>query len=189
MFTTKSIVAILSAASLTLAAPTATTPDTPNVVARAPAVTKSVTVKANPLSFTPDNIFAEVGEVVEFHFKALNHTVTLSFFAEPCVPLADGFNSDFVFVPALPPALQSDKVFQITVTDKKPIWFYCAQTNGNHCQKGMTGVINQNPDGPNNLRAHRELAAKAVTKAAVGVLAGKNEGKLIANSNPNGGFS
>jgi hypothetical protein len=33
-------------------------------------------------------------------------------------------------------------MFTITINDTNPIWLYCSQTQGSHCQAGMAMVIN-----------------------------------------------
>lgn len=61
-------------------------------------------------------------------------SVIQSSFAQPCQPLnAASFFSGF-----FPTAEgQNPEVFQIVVQDKNPIWYYCGQTAGSHCQNGM----------------------------------------------------
>ena len=76
---------------------------------------------------------------------------------------------------------QSDKVFQIEVKDTKPFWFYCSQTVGNHCQNGMSGVINQNFNGPATLAKYKEAAK--LTGVSVSP-AYEQGGKVIKNPNP-----
>jgi plastocyanin len=91
------------------------------------------------LTFSPANVTALVGEVLSFNFNPKNHSVTQSSFDQPCQPLKDGgFSSGFVPTPISP----SGAVFELDVKDTKPLWFYCAQTNGNHCQTGMVGSVN-----------------------------------------------
>jgi hypothetical protein len=46
------------------------------------------------------------------------------------------------------------------VNDTKPIWFYCGQTKGNHCQMGMVGSINA-PRTGNTLSAFTAKAMNA----------------------------
>lgn len=114
------------------------------------------------LIYSPNDITAAVGDIVVFHFNpkvgvrsltstpiaktrtfkilthTQNHSVVQSSFGQPCVPLATGgFFSGFV-----PTTVPSTTTFTVTVADLKPIWFYCAQTVGSHCQKGMVGAIN-----------------------------------------------
>jgi plastocyanin len=118
--------------------------------------TVKVAVGADGLTYTPNNIVAAVGTNVEFTFSPKNHTVTQSSFADPCHPLANGFFSDFVPTTETP----SSTTFTITVKDSKPIWFYCSQTVGSHCQKGMVGAINA-PLSGNTLAKFTALAANA----------------------------
>lgn len=46
------------------------------------------------LVFTPSNITANVGDVIQFFFGPKNHTATQSSFDKPCDTLANGFDSD-----------------------------------------------------------------------------------------------
>jgi plastocyanin len=106
------------------------------VEAQAGSVVK-VTVGADGLLlYSPSNIGAEVGTVVEFEFFPNNHSVTQSSFMDPCHPLAGGFFSGFVPTQDSPSAT----TFSIIVNDTNPIWFYCGQTTGNHCQSGMSPI-------------------------------------------------
>jgi hypothetical protein len=62
-------------------------------------------------------------------------------FNEPCKPLDKGFFSGFT--PTASNSTESPTTFTITVTDtSRPIWAYCSQTVGDHCQKGMVFAIN-----------------------------------------------
>lgn len=134
---------------------------------------------------------AEIGSVIEFHFLPANHSVVESSFANPCQPKDHtSFFSGFFPVPA-GSGKQSDEVFQVEVRDAKPIWFYCAQNNGNHCQKGMTGVVNQNFDKQEfSLRRHREIAAASLQGGGTvvsGVQRFVQGGWRIPNPNPQSG--
>lgn len=104
-----------------------------------------------------------------------NHTVTQSSFKDPCHPLEGGFFSGFVPTTQSP----SSTTFTVTVTDSKPIWFYCSQTTGNHCQAGMVGAINA-PTTGNTLEAFIELAAQADTSTAP---EGGAVGGVLSNNN------
>ncbi|KAK1755488.1 Cupredoxin, partial [Echria macrotheca] len=108
------------------------------------------------LTYTPNDIVEIPGTIVEFKFNPKNHTVTQSSFAKPCFPLSDSsFSSGFVSTS------QSDVAsFFIEIKDTTPIWFYCGQVNGNHCQMGMAGGINA-PRTGNTVAAFIELAKKA----------------------------
>jgi hypothetical protein len=127
------------------------------VVSASPnAATHRVIAGFNGLHFEPQNIVAEVGDLVEVHFNPMNHSFAQSSFANPCVPINDNaFFSGFM------PTTQGENpnVFSIVVQDKKPIWAYCSQTKGSHCQMGMSMVINQDFNGPNTLDAYKKAAA------------------------------
>ena len=59
--------------------------------AASPSKTQYVTVGGTGgLVYTPEYIFAEVGEVVIFHFGTKNHTFTQSTFPEPCAAMPNG---------------------------------------------------------------------------------------------------
>lgn len=110
------------------------------------------------LTFTPNNITELPRTVVQFNFNPKNHSVVQSSFQDPCHPLDKGFSSGFIPTAVSP----SGAHFDIVVPDTKPIWFYCAQTTGNHCQSGMVGSINA-PTTGNTLEAFQDLAKKAST--------------------------
>lgn len=90
------------------------------------------------LAYSPNNIIAPPGTQIEFDYFPKNHSVVQSSFANPCHPLAGGFFSGFVPTAVGP----SSTTFTLTVNDTKPVWIYCAQTVGNHCQSGMVAAIN-----------------------------------------------
>ncbi|KAL5340443.1 hypothetical protein BJX70DRAFT_360997 [Aspergillus crustosus] len=173
---------LLGVTTTTLAAPTLTTRQEATTTVSVPltGVTHSITASlGGALRFDPDNVVAEIGDVIEWHFLPLNHTVAQSNFANPCVPLADGssFFPGFEFATS---AGQADDVFQIVVQDKNPIWYYCPQ--GRHCQAGMSGVINQDFNGGATLAAYKANSVDTVT-----VIPEVN-GEAIPNPNPDGGF-
>ncbi|KAG8532957.1 uncharacterized protein KY384_001738 [Bacidia gigantensis] len=115
-----------------------------------------VTVGADKqLKFCPDNVKAKVGDTLTFSFFPKNHSVVQSDFAHPCKPL-NGHGGIFSgFVPVN--TTQGPQNFVITVKDEKPLWLYCAQTTGNHCQAGMAMVVNE-PAAPNTLAQYKENA-------------------------------
>ncbi|KAJ6577739.1 hypothetical protein B0H19DRAFT_931889, partial [Mycena capillaripes] len=76
---------------------------------------------------------ASVGDTIEFHWGANNHTVTKSSELLPCnksseAPIFASGEHD------------KDFVFTQVVNDTKPIYYYCGTAT--HCEKGMFGVIN-----------------------------------------------
>ncbi|KAF2105949.1 hypothetical protein BDV96DRAFT_617547 [Lophiotrema nucula] len=133
--------------SLTLAAP-ADVPPT-QIIHR---IYAGSTVENGGLHFEPDNVVADIGDQIEIHFLPKNHAVVQSSFDEPCKPLEGGIFSGFNFAT---PEGEADNVFTFTVKDTKPFWYYCPQTNGNHCQKGMAGVINQDFSSDKTLAAYK----------------------------------
>ncbi|KAK0725101.1 hypothetical protein B0H67DRAFT_641555 [Lasiosphaeris hirsuta] len=118
-----------------------------------------VTVGKNgQLRFDPETIDAKKGDKVTYNFFARNHSVTQSSFEKPCMPLDNAIFS--AFVPTDSPDVASRTTFTIEVKDDKPIWIYCSQTNGNHCQNGMVHAINAPKQG-NTFDAYKALAAKS----------------------------
>lgn len=179
------IVSILAVSvGLAAALPTATSPDLISRTVSLTGVTHSVVAGlGGALVFDPDNVVAEVGDVVEWHYLPKNHSTAQSSFGSPCQPLNTG-NGFFSGFPATASG-QAPDVFQIVVETTDPIWYYCAQTVGNHCQNGMAGVINQNFDSANTLAAYKAAAALTGTSGVPPVVQG---GVVIPNPNPNGGF-
>jgi len=154
--------------------------------------TWSVTVALNGTqTFSPNNLVAQPGEMVQFQFQSGNHTVTQSTFDQPCQPISmhsnvTGFHSGFV--PAAASAAQGMfPTYTIMINDTKPIWLYCAQ--GKHCENGMVMVINQAATGAKTLDAFKALAAKASTIApggAAGGTSGSTTGTGTDASSPSG---
>jgi len=202
---TKTIAAVLAVASLAAAAPVTTaegatpttygTPTSNTVTTALPVdsavVTHRVAVGLGGLRFEPNNIFANVGEVIEFKFLARNHSVAQSSFDAPCKPIIDpatgaqqSFFAGFDFF--TPDAgVLNPNVYQIVVKDTKPIWFYCPQTAGNHCQAGMAGVVNQVVDSEKTLAKYLSNAANTGVSVVPPYIQGGLEGP---NPNPNAGF-
>jgi len=119
------------------------------------------------LSYSPSNIRVNAGEMVQFQFMGGNHTATASTFDQPCQPASQfspnvtGFHSGFIPA-AASSAMGQIATYTIMVNDTKPIWVYCAQ--GNHCEKGMSMVINENQADPTkSIEAYRQNAAQAQT--------------------------
>ncbi|GAB1319394.1 hypothetical protein MFIFM68171_09604 [Madurella fahalii] len=134
------------------------------VASIAQAVHHQVTVgKGGELKFVPATIHAKEGDTVTYTFFARNHSVAQSSFSEPCQPLAGGIFSGFV--PNQSPDVASWTTFTVTVRDTNPIWIYCSQPNGNHCQKGMLHAINPPAEG-NTFEKFAELATNAPTSTS-----------------------
>jgi len=104
---------------------------------------------AGSLAFNPTSVTAQAGDTVIFEFRAKNHSVTQSSFAQPCTFLTSaagpGVDSGFQPVPA---GSTSFPQWSITIDNSSaPLWFYCAQnTPANHCKAGMVFAINPTAD-------------------------------------------
>ncbi|KAK2018733.1 Cupredoxin [Colletotrichum eremochloae] len=94
------------------------------------------------LVFNPDQVKANVGDMVVFTFMSQNHTVTQSAFKTPCDPMEGGMNSGFMANPNNSVNPPPQVAMQVMVSS--PLWFYCAQKG--HCGKGMTFSINPTAD-------------------------------------------
>ncbi|TQS34400.1 hypothetical protein Golomagni_05219 [Golovinomyces magnicellulatus] len=120
----------------------------------------------NKTIFEPNKLTANVGEMIQFQFFGGNHTVTQSSFDQPCTPISmvnasiKGFYSGFMPVSASKDNLPT---YSVMVENLTPIWIYCAQ--GQHCQKGMNMVINENlkANSSRSLENFSKLAAESVT--------------------------
>ncbi|KAF7681594.1 hypothetical protein GT037_000570 [Alternaria burnsii] len=84
---------------------------------------------------------AEPGDLMEFHFLTKAHTFVKSSFDKPCQPLG-GDNAIFSGFNFNTTAGEAPNVFTFIVPDKNPIWYYCSQSNGNHCQKYKDNAVN-----------------------------------------------
>lgn len=138
-----------------------------------------VDVGDGSLNFSPDTVTAEVGDTINFHFYPRNHSVVQSSFNAPCVPLS-GSSSDkpAIYSGFMPVAADAgDMMFSVMVNSTNPIWLYCSQ--GNHCQSGMSMVVNPPDSGPNTLDAYME-AAKGV-QTAMSPSTGVAGGVVLAN--------
>jgi len=153
--------------------------------------THTVVAGLGGLHFDPENVVAEIGDIVEFHYLAANHSVAQSSFDAPCVPLTDSAGTDIAFFSGFistPAGTQNPNVFTINVTDNNPIWYYCAQTKGDHCQMGMSGVINQNFNNGKTLAVYQAKAALQLGKTQSVSPARIGGGVVGPNPNPLGGF-
>jgi plastocyanin len=92
--------------------------------------------------YEPNQLDANVGDIIRFNFLARNHTVTQSNFATPC-EFNGGFDTGFnQFNPTNATGVSRDFIVDTT----KPTWFFCAQTiPASHCKAGM--VLGINPAG------------------------------------------
>ncbi|KAI0154278.1 Cupredoxin [Xylariaceae sp. FL1272] len=106
----------------------------------------SVSSTNKDLTFSPNNIQAAVGEMVQFQFISGNHSVVQSNFDNPCEPItlhnasAAGMFSGYMDV-AAGESTGMSPVYTMMISATTPVWLYCSQ--GKHCQAGMTMVINE----------------------------------------------
>jgi plastocyanin len=113
------------------------------------------------LVYDPEEIKANVGDMIVFEFLAKNHTVTQSPFDTPCKKLEGGMDSGFIanadnaIIPAPQMAMQ--------VTTDKPLWFYCRQAT--HCGKGMVFSVNAPAD-----KTHAQFKQKAIEQNGTGAV-------------------
>jgi plastocyanin len=134
-----------SAAATTAAVTTAAATASPAAPAATPAAGTGKTIKVmvgnNTLTFIPNNVKAAIGDTVVFEWPAenkANHSVVQSTRATICTKNTEttAFSSG--------PRPGGAAPFNVTITNTKPIWFYCGVPT--HCQKGMYGVINPPAD-------------------------------------------
>lgn len=140
----------------------------------------STATAANGLRFEPENVVAEPGDLVEFHFLPKNHTVVQSSFEKPCEPLG-GKESVFSGFNFATQQGEAPNVFTIMVENKDPFWYYCSQVVGNHCQMGMSGVINQNFDGDKTLAKYKDNSKNTVTVQPSADILAKQKGDIKPN--------
>ncbi|XMA16799.1 hypothetical protein WAI453_009590 [Rhynchosporium graminicola] len=112
----------------------------------APVAIHTVSVGAVPHLFSPNDFKAAIGDIIEFRFYPLNHSVARAAYKNPCTPYEvngigkQGFWSGFKPVSVI---LPDPPKFRLLVNDTEPIFFYCSAPAA--CNKdGMVGVINPN---------------------------------------------
>ena len=92
------------------------------------------------VQFIPNNVNAEIGDLVLYDFLKMSHSLTQSEFLTPCT-YNGGFDTNLNQVN--PQNISGLFVIPFEVTTKKPQWFYCKQQGPpNHCGKGMVFGLN-----------------------------------------------
>lgn len=155
MFTISAVLLSLLASSFARPQYSSSAPTTHSIVVGGP---------TGELTFTPEAIFANVGDQVIFQFQQKNHSATQSSFANPCGPVEGGFDAGFH--PVAPNVTTGFPTFTYTVADTKPVWVYCAQGDGAHCHAGMVFAINCGADGSANSFTNFKAAAIAQGSAS-----------------------
>ncbi|KAF2437827.1 hypothetical protein P171DRAFT_173807 [Karstenula rhodostoma CBS 690.94] len=145
--------------SFTVALSLLSTPS--SISSSAPAQTFTVQVGNGDHKFKPDVIQAEVGDIVEFDFYPVNHSVIRAEYEHPCIPYEmtgrgkTGFWSGFH---ATDVVLDDPPKYTVRVNDTNPVFFYCSAPDS--CtNQGMVGVIN--PNASTSLAHQRDLALQA----------------------------
>jgi plastocyanin len=105
--------------------------------------THDVSVGKDGLKMDPDNIQAEVGDIINFSFYPRNHSIAQASYETPCEPMS-GTDTQPIFSGFFPVEErdeESKQMFSITINNTDTIWLYCSQ--GSHCKEGQVMVINQ----------------------------------------------
>ncbi|KAI1800934.1 hypothetical protein F4811DRAFT_486500 [Daldinia bambusicola] len=132
------------------------------------------------LTFSPDNMKAEVGDMIQFQFRGGNHSVVQSNFDNPCTPISDHTNQTGMFSGYQPVAASKAMgmipTYTVKVSAKTPLWFYCSQ--GKHCQNGMVMVVNENTaaNATRSLSNFKDLAKGAAANIAPATPVGGSTG-------------
>jgi len=134
----------------------------------------TVKVGANgTLAFSPNDIQANVGETIEFHFYGPKHSVAQSTFANPCAPATNAFFSGPITTSG---SAANPEIFTLNITSTAAIWIYCAVPS--HCESGMAAVINAPSDGSKTLAMYQAAAAAVASTTAPSTVQGLVEGTL-----------
>ncbi|KKF92976.1 hypothetical protein CFO_g4674 [Ceratocystis platani] len=130
------IITALLAAAVVMATPTKTPEDSPSKIGK-----RAIhTVWVGKL-FSPDQVQANIGDEVEFHFLPGVFSVVESSYTNPC-----HWNGGFVSTNVL---TNTDKrensfAFVVTIQDDEPLWFYNGASD--YCMNGAVGAINSPED-------------------------------------------
>ncbi|KAH7159871.1 hypothetical protein B0J13DRAFT_616670 [Dactylonectria estremocensis] len=106
--------------------------------------THTVAVGASGHKFTPSELTADVGDIIEWRFYPTNHWVIRGDFDYPCIPYEyigtdrTGFSSGSQTVQAI---TDDGPRFRVRVNNTDPIFFYCGAP-GSCVRYHMMGVIN-----------------------------------------------
>jgi len=135
------------------------------------------------LTFSPNNLVAPVGDMVQFQFAPANHSVAQSTFDQPCEPISANSNVTGIFSGFMPVSASSTNTptYTILINSTTPMWIYCAQAK--HCQNGMTMVINENTkaNATRSLENFQALAAKASANVAPNAASNGTDGTVSAS--------
>ncbi|KAF4997585.1 hypothetical protein FGRMN_3790 [Fusarium graminum] len=106
--------------------------------------THTINVGAAGHKFTPNDIKADVGDIIEYRFYPDAHWVIRGDYDNPCIPYeyVDTDREGFSSGPEPVKAITDDAPrYRVRVNDTKPIFFYCGAP-GSCVRYHMMGVIN-----------------------------------------------
>ncbi|KAF2125080.1 hypothetical protein P153DRAFT_400574 [Dothidotthia symphoricarpi CBS 119687] len=147
-----------SSTPVVTSSPSITSANTPSSTSSAPPQIHTIQVGLADHKMKPEVTVANVGDIVEFRFYPLNHSVVRAEFEYPCIPYEmtgsskKGFHSGFFPVDKV---LPNPPMYSIDINDTLPIFFYCSAP-GSCITYGMVGVIN--PPANNSIDRQRQLA-------------------------------
>ncbi|TID20176.1 hypothetical protein E6O75_ATG07636 [Venturia nashicola] len=122
-----------------------------------PAETYKISVGVDH-KFSPDITQALVGDLIEFDFMPLNHSVVRAEYKYPCIPYEKtgagkvGFFGGFHPVDAI---LSNPPSWSVRINDSDPIFVYCSAP-GSCINYGMVAVIN--PNASVSLATQKQMA-------------------------------
>lgn len=137
---------VLVATGVSTSSPSPTTLQPSTVTSSAGPATHTVQVGLLDHKMRPGTTEAAVGDIVEFDFYPLNHSIVRAEYGFPCIPYEmtgfgkTGFFSGFHPVDKV---LDIPPKYSIRINDTEPIFFYCSAP-GSCITYGMVGGINLN---------------------------------------------
>ncbi|RSL38524.1 hypothetical protein CEP53_014801 [Fusarium sp. AF-6] len=123
---------------------TSTVAEAATTASSSEATTHTVNVGASGHKFTPAEVKAEVGDIIEWRFYPSGHWIIRGDFEHPCIPYEyvdlnrEGFSSGEQKVQAI---TDDAPRFRVRVNDTDPIFFYCG-ASGSCVKWHMMGVVN-----------------------------------------------
>ncbi|KAM0435993.1 hypothetical protein ACHAPT_002885 [Fusarium lateritium] len=123
---------------------TSTVAEAVTTAAASGATTHTVNVGASGHKFTPAEVEAKVGDVIEWRFYPSGHWIIRGDFEHPCIPYEyvdlnrEGFSSGAQKVEAI---TDDGPRFRVRVNNTDPIFFYCGAP-GSCVKYHMMGVVN-----------------------------------------------
>jgi len=124
--------------------PTSTSEETASGTSSAAEKTHTINVGASGHKFTPSELEADVGDIIEWRFYPTDHWVIRGDYDHPCIPYEyidlnrKGFSSGTQKVQAI---TDDAPRFRVRVNDTKPFTFYCGAP-GSCVKYHMMGIVN-----------------------------------------------